>query len=275
VARPWRQLGDGVFVRRHDSYDLNVGLVIGDGACLVIDTRASHTEARELVTAIRQVTAEPWIVLNTHAHFDHYFGNAVFRPAPIWGHRRCAEQIVLHGERHRLDATALAGPGAAELSEVDLTPPDRLLTASATVDVGGRPVLLRHPGLGHTDNDVVALVPDAGVLFAGDLIEQGAPPAFEDAFPLDWPATVDGLLTLASGPVVPGHGDVVDRPFVLAQRDELAALAALAKRAFTEGRPAGDPGPGSPFPPQVTRIAVERAYRQLRTPSVGRPARPE
>ena len=48
MSEPWREVGDGVFVRRHASFDLNVGLVVGDGACLVVDTRCSLTEGRDL-----------------------------------------------------------------------------------------------------------------------------------------------------------------------------------------------------------------------------------
>src|SRR5205823_3354507 len=65
VDERWREVADRVFVRRHRSFDLNVGLVLGDGACLVVDTRMSHREARELVAAIRTVTPHPWTVVNT------------------------------------------------------------------------------------------------------------------------------------------------------------------------------------------------------------------
>ena len=71
MAEPWREVGDGVLVRRHASFDLNVGLVVGDGACLVVDTRCSLAEGRDLVDAVRRVTAAPWQVVATHAHFDH------------------------------------------------------------------------------------------------------------------------------------------------------------------------------------------------------------
>ena len=37
----WREIGDNIFVRRHESYDLNIGLIVGTDACLVIDTRES------------------------------------------------------------------------------------------------------------------------------------------------------------------------------------------------------------------------------------------
>ncbi|TFV57770.1 hypothetical protein E4P41_13970 [Geodermatophilus sp. DF01-2] len=64
-------VADGVFVRRHESLDLNCGLVVGDGACLVVDTRSDLGEAADLVAAVRRVTPHPWTVVNTHAHYDH------------------------------------------------------------------------------------------------------------------------------------------------------------------------------------------------------------
>ena len=90
MSTGWQEVADGVFVRRHRALDLNCGLVLGDGACLVIDTRSHLGEAADLVAAVRAVTPHPWTVVNTHAHYDHCFGNAAFRPAPIWASRGCA-----------------------------------------------------------------------------------------------------------------------------------------------------------------------------------------
>ena len=100
------------------------------------------------------------------------------------------------------------------------------------LDVGGREVVLRFLGRGHTDHDLVVEVEDGSdgtVVFAGDLVEEGAPPAFEDAFPADWPATLGRVHALARGPVVPGHGAVVDAAFVGAQREELLAVLAAVR----------------------------------------------
>ena len=59
-------------------------------AALVIDTRSTHVQAREIVDDLRELTAAPvTVVVDTHGHFDHAFGNHVFRPAPIWGHEGC------------------------------------------------------------------------------------------------------------------------------------------------------------------------------------------
>ena len=240
MSAGWQEVADGVLVRRHESLDLNCGLVLGDGACLVVDTRSHLGEAADLIAAVRSVTPHPWTVVNTHAHYDHCFGNAAFRPAAIWSSRGCAADLTATGELQRaIVVNALRATGedaeADLVSAAPIDPADHLVDDVAVLDVGGRAVTLRHLGRGHTGGDLVVAVDD--VLFAGDLVEEGAPPAFEDAFPADWPATLGRLHALARGPVVPGHGAVVDAAFVGAQREELLAVLT----ALRAGRPEDGP----------------------------------
>jgi glyoxylase-like metal-dependent hydrolase (beta-lactamase superfamily II) len=228
---------------------------------LVVDTRGWAAEAEELLADLRTLTRLPCRqVVNTHAHFDHCFGNATLRPAVIWGHERCVGVLRSQGEEQRR-AAMLGMPAVADaLAAVRIDPPDRpVADAGATVEVGGRRVELRFCGRGHTDNDLVVLVPDAGVVFAGDLVEEGAPPAYEDAFPLEWPATVDRLLDLAATTVVPGHGDVVGRDFVRRQRQELAVMAELCARVAGRELPAAEALRRAPFPREDARTALTRA----------------
>jgi glyoxylase-like metal-dependent hydrolase (beta-lactamase superfamily II) len=100
------------------------------------------------------------------------------------------------------------------------------------VDLGDRLVELIHPGRGHTGGDAVVRVPDADVVFAGDLVEESAlreaTPGFgDDCYPLDWPATLDLLISLLdeSTVVVPGHGLPVQRDFVHEQRGSIGVVA--------------------------------------------------
>ncbi len=86
----WVELGDRVFARRYAFFDQNIGVVLGDDAALVIDTRSTHVQAREILADLRRLTPSPvTVVVDTHGHFDHAYGNHVFRPAPIWGHEGC------------------------------------------------------------------------------------------------------------------------------------------------------------------------------------------
>jgi glyoxylase-like metal-dependent hydrolase (beta-lactamase superfamily II) len=136
--------------------------------------------------------------------------------------------------------------------------PDRVFTEQTELDLGDRRVLLTHPGPEHTDHDVAVWSPDTGVLFASDLVEQGADPDFTDAYPLDWPAAVTELLHLGTRIVVPGHGDPVDTEFVTAQRDSLTALANLCRAVLAVEQATASALTASPFTPATTRAALAR-----------------
>ena len=262
---PWIELGDRVFTRRYRFFDQQIGVVLGDGEALVIDSRLTHRQAREIVDDLRELTAAPvTLVVDTHWHHDHTFGNHVFRPATIWGHERCAPRLLELGERMRSRAAESIPELAADLAEVVIDPPDRSFAETARILVGGRPVWLRYLGRGHTDSDIVVEVPDAGVLFAGDLLEAGATPFFGDGYPLDWPETVSRLADLVRGPVVPGHGEVGDRAFVESQ---LAAFLEIARlgREVKSGRASLDEAiAASPFSAETSREPLERTLAQLR-----------
>ncbi|HET9853142.1 MAG TPA: MBL fold metallo-hydrolase, partial [Candidatus Limnocylindrales bacterium] len=123
---------------------------------------------------------------------------------------------------------------------------------------------LSYLGRGHTDTDIAIEVPDANVLFAGDLLEEGATPSFGDSYPLEWPDTVERLLPLATGAVVPGHGAVGDRAFVETQLANLRALAALARDVHAGKLELEAAIVASPFGAKTSREPLERALQQLR-----------
>jgi len=259
---PWREVGDGVFIRRYAFLDQTIAAVLGRDRVLVVDTRSSQVQARELIGDLRQLTRLPWVVANTHVHFDHAFGNAAFRPCEIWSHAGCAEALRLHGPAQRENVVRWVPDLAKELNGTPLDPPDRTFEESAELDLGGRVAVLRHLGRGHTDHDIVVHVPDTGVVLVGDLVEQGAPPGFEDSFPLDWPATLGHLIDVADGVMIPGHGEPVGGDFVAGQLAEIAFLAETARRTWPELRDAGhDPHGHAPHP------LVEDAARHLGWPT--------
>ena len=220
----WVEIGDRFFVRRYKFYDQNIGLILGDGEALVIDTRSTHVHAREIQAHVRELTTVPVaVVVNTHGHFDHAYGNHVFRPATIWGHERCITFIERTGEARRPRIARDEPHLADDLREVVIDPPDRTFAKTAIVEVGGRPVELRYLGRGHTDHDIVISAPGTDVVWAGDLLEAGAIPSFSDAYPLNWPATASALADMVGdGVVVPGHGDHAGQAFARSQADSFA-----------------------------------------------------
>jgi glyoxylase-like metal-dependent hydrolase (beta-lactamase superfamily II) len=263
----WLEVGDRVFVRRYSFYDQNIGVVVGDEAALVIDTRISHRQAEEIIVDLRTLTPLPVrVVVNTHGHSDHAFGNHRFRPAEIWGHERCVTMIETTGDRQRAAVAAAIPELAAELADVVLDPPERTFAESATVEIepGGRSVELTYLGRGHTDNDIVVAVPDADVLFAGDLLEADATPYFGDAYPIDWPVTVERLVELATGAVVPGHGTIGDRGFAVRQMSEFRSIAELARLVHRGVIGIDAAVLRTPYPADTALEPLTRALVQLR-----------
>ncbi len=243
---PWREIGDGAWIRRYPFLDQTIGAIVGTERVLVVDSRSTLVQARELLGDLRHLTGLPHVVVNTHAHFDHVFGNRAFRPCEIWSHERCAAALRERGEIQRENVARWVPDLADEIRATPIDPPDRTFADDVEVDLGDRAVHLRHLGRGHTDHDAVIVDAHAGIVFAGDLVEQGAPPGFDDSFPLDWPATLGQLLDLVKGPVVPGHGEPLTFDEVAAQLAEISFLAEIARRSApprSDGGARATPGP--------------------------------
>ncbi|HEX6500749.1 MAG TPA: MBL fold metallo-hydrolase [Micromonosporaceae bacterium] len=264
------EVATGVYVLRQPVLDVNAVLVVGDGAALVVDTLSTAAQAGEFARAAREVTDAPWTIVNTHHHFDHCFGNATLADgADIWAHEATAVELRergAHWQRIWYEEWQEREPGlAAELAEVTIVPPSRTVHTEATLDVGGRRVVLYHFGRGHTEGDLVVHVPDADVVLAGDLVEQGAAPDFGDGYPLEWPDALAALLrlTTARTVVVPGHGRVVDQDFVRAQHADLSDLEWLIRDGHRDGATVEAVAARSPFGARHSLVAVRRGYAEL------------
>ncbi|MBO0869928.1 MAG: MBL fold metallo-hydrolase [Micromonosporaceae bacterium] len=267
----FEEVADRVFVLRYPVLDVNTTLVLGEQVALVVDTLSTDAQARELAEQARRVTSLPYTLVNTHHHYDHCFGNAVLAEGgrPIWGHRAAIAELADRGEYWRrawcADWQQEDPEVAAQLAAVRIVPPDHPVDEHSTVDLGGRSVLLRHFGRGHTEGDLVVLVPDAGVVLAGDLVEESGPPGFGDAYPLEWPETLAALLHLVpeDGVVVPGHGAAVGRSFVEAQHGQLSELDWLIRAGEQDGADAAKVAARSPFGLDASLVAVRRGYAEL------------
>lgn len=224
----WERLAPGVFRTRLPFLDVTVGLVAGHGTCMLIDTGSTLAEARAVRADVAELAAQPVRhVLLTHNHFDHVLGSSIFDEAQVHCAPPVAETLARGKEllradalRHDADATELdAAIGA-------FREPDHRLWCAA-VDLGGRTVSISHPGRGHTDHDLIAVVAAAGatVVFCGDLVEESGDPSIEEDSDLAaWPSTLDRVLAVGGDDAlyIPGHGAAVDAGFIRRQRRWLA-----------------------------------------------------
>ena len=250
----WHEIADRVWVRRYRFYDQTIGVVGGDDGLLVIDTRSSHRQAEELRSDLAELPGAVRWVVNTHHHHDHCFGNHVFRDAEIWGQTLLpdpARRARRPDERGARATTWPTGPTSGARSSSRRRPARSTSGPRSTSAVAS--VELHHLGRGHTDNDIVLAVPDAGVLFAGDLLENGAAPYFGDGYPLDWPATVEALIGLGATTIAPGHGEVADRAFAERSLEEIRTIADLGRSVAAGALSVDEAIARSPYKPKASR----------------------
>ncbi|MGO8848748.1 fumarylacetoacetate hydrolase family protein [Mycobacterium sp.] len=228
----------------------NAGLVAGDGAALLVDTLFDLALTREMLAAMSPITSSAPITdaLITHSNGDHTHGNQLLDPSVrIIAAKGTAEEIA-HGmapEMLAMAQTANLGPvatpytrerfGHFDFSGINVRNADQTFDRDLTIDVGGRRVDLLNLGPAHTAADSVAYVPDAGVLFGGDLLFIGCTPIVWAGPIANWISACDAMIALDAPIVVPGHGPVTDPDGIRAVRAYLAHVSERAEAAYRKG----------------------------------------
>lgn len=226
----------------------NTGLVRGGGVSLLVDTHFDLLHTAQMLEGLAPLTLRYPIrtVVNTHSDGDHWFGNQLVAgegveiiaseaAATAMTPDAVSELAALWTIPGRVGDFARAVAGRFDLSGVVATPPTRTFSGVLDLDVGGRLVRLVQVGPAHTSGDVIVHVPDAGVVFSGDIVFAGAAPLVWEG-PLSRSiAACDAILGLDPAAVVPGHGPVTDAAGVRRARDYLVYVEREAKDRFSRG----------------------------------------
>ncbi|MCY7401010.1 MAG: MBL fold metallo-hydrolase [Nocardioides sp.] len=263
-----------VWVAHYDWMHVNITLIGGSDGLLMVDTHGSAAQARLVADDVRRLGAGPLTgLVNTHEHWDHHFGNATmveqFGDLPIHATEWAAEHMeVSAGQTLATYEEDAEHPRREEILATTLQLPDHVFSSAVQLDLGDRAVELIHPGRGHTAGDLVVRAPDADVMGGGDLIEESDPPFIgDDSWPMEWPTTLDLVISLMTDAtvVVPGHGQVVGMEFVQDQRVELGIIAETIRDLASRGVPqsvALEQGEW-PWDRALLESAVRRGYAHL------------
>ncbi len=241
-VKTFAEIGPGLYAFTAEG-DPNTGVIIGDDGVLVIDTQATPKMAEDVLLQIRQVTDKPikYVVLS-HYHAVRVLGASAYKPQQIVASDATRGLIVERGQEDwdselgrfpRLFQSAESVPG--------LTWPTLTFQKHVTVWLGKRRVELMHLGRGHTAGDIVAWVPDAKVMFSGDLVEYHSACYCGDAYLKEWPSTLDAIETFGVRALVPGRGDALLTPDMVADgidltRDFLTTLYDSVSASVDKGQ---------------------------------------
>jgi glyoxylase-like metal-dependent hydrolase (beta-lactamase superfamily II) len=222
----------------------NSPVIVNDDEAMVVDSEITPAAARALVADLKAVTNKPvGYIVDSHYHYDHAFGNQVFAPAiPVIGHENTRMRLLggrgnvmeqytylnsvqpvparLESLKQRIAEEKDPQQKAAlerqvansrayleQVKEIKVTPPNLTLDKKMTLFRGSREIQIIYLGRGHTDTDVVVLLPKERIVCTGDLMESQIS-YMGDSFPEEWIATLDRLKALDFDTVMPGHGVV-------------------------------------------------------------------
>lgn len=263
------QVADGVYAAIAKPGGLasgNAGFVIGDDGVVIFDTFFTPAAIEELIGEIQKLTNKPIkYAVNSHYHLDHTGGNQVLaaRGVPIIAHENVMQwQTVKNkrflpapeelqkrkadAEKQLIETSAEQADRRAQLERqirrldammaIKLTNPTKTFSSGTMeLKLGKRKVILGTlPG--HTGGDVFAFVPDANVVFMGDLGWSKTLPNLVDATVNDWIPTLDKILKdHPNSKYVPGHGNVATALEIKDFRDYLDDLRTRVKQGITNG----------------------------------------
>jgi glyoxylase-like metal-dependent hydrolase (beta-lactamase superfamily II) len=263
------QVADGVYAAIAKSGGLasgNAGFVIGEDGVVIFDTFFTPAAIEELIGEIQKLTSKPIkYAVNSHYHLDHTGGNQVLvaRGVPIIAHDKVMQWQTVKNKRflpapeelqkRKADAEKQLSETAAEQGDrraqlerqirrldammaIKLTNPTKTFSAGTMeLKLGKRKVILATlPG--HTGGDVFAFVPDANVVFMGDLGWSKTLPNLVDATVNDWIPTLDKILReYPAAKYVPGHGNVATAADIKDFRDYLDDLRTRVKQGIANG----------------------------------------
>lgn len=196
--------------------DPNTGVIIGEDACMVIDTQATPVMAQDVIRRVRAITDKPikYVVLS-HYHAVRVLGASAFfaeGAQEIIASRDTYDLIVERGEQDKASEIARFPRlfRAVESVPPGLTWPTMTFEGRMSVWLGKLEVKLAQIGRGHTKGDTIAYLEDQKICFSGDLVEYNSTAYAGDCYFREWPATLDRLAAFGFEKLVPGRGAALE-----------------------------------------------------------------
>jgi cyclase len=244
----------------------NAGFVIGDDGVAVIDTFENPDAAKQMLAEIRKLTGLPVkFVIDTHYHIDHVAGNQIFQRAGALVFAQRNVRSWIRTENLKFFGKSIK-PEEKSMVE-SLGSPDAVYDSGVTLFLGSRRIDVRvFPG--HTGGDSVVFIPDAPVVFTGDLFWRNTLPNLIDATTAAWLLTLDTIAASSPSAIfVPGHGDIGNAADVLAFRGYLAYLREQVAIPVKDGQTA-DALVDAVLPPLTEKYGKWDFFKEFAKPDI-------
>ena len=224
----------GVASAANRGYTANAGFVVTGDGVVVFDSLGSPVLGDAMIRAIRRVTKQPIRrLILSHYHADHFYGAQSFKAigAEVWAGEKGKAYLDSDLAVERLQQRRREFAPDID-ANTRLVPADRWLAFPGEQPIrfsmGKTHFLIVDVGGAHSPEDLMLLVREDRVLFAGDLFFTGRIPFVGKADSRAWLATLDKMTPLHPMVVLPGHGDLSTDPQkdVALTRDYLTYLRA-------------------------------------------------
>jgi cyclase len=230
----------------------NSAFLVTDAGVVLIGAKESQQAGQELREVIAGVTSLPvrYLILPNHQARSTHGATAFPQAVDIVAHERARRYMEMPPEAEYW--TGLAAP-----SLPDLTVSQRL-----TLYLGGTRIQILHPGRGHTDADLMVLLPDQRTAFTGDMFWNRRLPFVDrqhGGSASGLLATMQRLLAMTEmETLIPGYGDVGTRSDLRAQYTLLRNLQSKVRAAYNRGRTRAQTLQDLPIPPILRSDPIER-----------------
>ncbi len=207
------EIGDGIWAFTAEG-DPNSGVIISDDSVMVIEAQATPRLAQKVIDEIRKVTDKPISHLAlTHYHAVRVLGASAFNAPQVIMSEKARAMVVERGQED-WDSEFQRFPRLFEGHESipGLTWPTTTFNGKMSVYLGKRRIDMMQLGRAHTAGDMVIHVPDANVMFTGDIVEYHSACYCGDGHFHDWPATLEAIRAFDLDAIAPGRGDALVGP---------------------------------------------------------------